>query len=252
MAYTFQNGKLPVICTPVTGENEQAMMQQLKTLIALKPDIIEWRADFFDCLDQPDIVLKIIRKMKQQTEIPILFTIRAMHEGGEDITLNDQEKFELILAVCKHSDVEFVDYEISNNPLYVEGIEKAAKKSEKKLILSYHNFNDTPEEKVLLERAQLAVAYGADIVKIAVMPQNKSDVFRLLEVTRRLDGMLDVPIITMSMGEIGALSRVIGWTYGSAMTFGVGAEASAPGQISVKELRDTMDAMKELLPAWIE
>ena len=87
-------------------------------------------------------------------------------------------------------------------------------------------------------------------MKIAVMPENKEDVYHLLEATRKMDEQLNVPIITMSMGEKGALSRVIGWAYGSVLTFGVGVEASAPGQVPVKALRDTIRSMKELLPEW--
>src|SRR5699024_4088883 len=97
---------------------------------------------------------------------------------------------------------------------------------------------------------QLAVEYSADIVKIAVMPKNKEDVYHLLEATRKIDEQLTVPIITMSMGEKGALSRVIGWAYGCVLTFGVGVEGCALGQLPVKALRNTIQAMKELLPEW--
>src|SRR5699024_7212620 len=106
----------------------------------------------------------------------------------------------------------------------------------------------TPSIEVLKEKAQVAVEYGADIVKIAVMTKNKEDVYHLLEATREIDEQLTVPISTMSMGEKGALSRVIGWAYGSVLTFGVGVEASAPGQVPLKALRNTIQSMKELLP----
>src|SRR5699024_12514415 len=96
----------------------------------------------------------------------------------------------------------------------------------------------------------LAVEHGADSVKRAVRPKNKEGVYQLLEATRKIDEQLTVPIITMAMGEKGALSRVIGWAYGSVWTFGVGVEASAPGQVPEKALRNTIQSMKELLPKW--
>src|SRR5699024_8296771 len=142
------------------------------------------------------------------------------------------------------------DYETSNGIQHLAEIKKAAEKYEKQLILSYHNFQYTPRIEVLKEKAQLAAEYGADIVKIAVMPKNKEDEYHLMEATRQIDEQLTVPIITMSMGEKGALSRVIGWAYGSVLTFGVGVEASAPGQVPVKALRNTIQSMKELLPEW--
>src|SRR5699024_3365499 len=100
------------------------------------------------------------------------------------------------------------------------------------------------------DKAQFAVEDGADLEKIAVMPENKEDVYHLLEVTREMDEQLTVPIITMSMEEIGALSRDVGWAYGSVLTIGVGVEASVSGQVPVKALRHTIQSMKELLPKW--
>src|SRR5699024_9197446 len=138
------------------------------------------------------------------------------------------------------SSVNFIDYEISNGILHLTKIKKTAEKYETQLILSYHNFQYKPSIKLLKEKVQIAVEYGADIVRIAVKSENKEDVYHLLEEIRKMDDQLNVPIITMSMGEIGALSRVIGWAYGSVLTFGVGVEASAPGQVPVKALRDTI------------
>jgi len=116
--------------------------------------------------------------------------------------------------------------------------------------LSYHNFTETPDNDELLERAQLAEEIGANVVKLAVMPKSKEDVFRLLDVTRTLDRKLDCPVITMSMGELGAMSRVNGWLYGSCLTFAVGVEVSAPGQIAIEPLRESIKQTKSLLPGW--
>lgn len=250
MKSIFEKNRAPLICTPITGGSEGEIINQLNMLKEHDPDVIEWRADFFTELNDKERVLAVLSTIKKQTDIPVLFTIRAMHEGGEEIPLYDREKTGLICDVCKYSSVDFIDYETSNGIQHLTEIKKAAEKYEKQLILSYHNFQYTPSIEVLKEKAQLAVEYGADIVKIAVMPENKEDVYHLLEATRKIDEQLTVPIITMSMGEKGALSRVIGWAYGSVLTFGVGVEASAPGQVPVKALRNTIQSMKELLPEW--
>lgn len=250
MKSIFEKNQAPLICTPITGDNEEEIINQLNMLKEQEPDIIEWRADFFTELKDKERVLAVLSNIKKQTDIPVLFTIRAMHEGGEEITLHDNEKTELICDVCKYSSIDCIDYETSNDIQHLTEIKKTAEKYEKPLILSYHNFQHTPSIEVLKEKAQLAVEYGADVVKIAVMPENKEDVYHLLEATRKMDEQLTVPIITMSMGEIGALSRVIGWAYGSVLTFGVGVEASAPGQVPVKALRNTIQSMQELLSYW--
>lgn len=86
---------------------------------------------------------------------------------------------------------------------------------------------------------------GADICKIAVMPRNSEDVLTLLEATRKMyENYADRPLITMSMGTLGMISRISGQVFGSAATFGSAGTASAPGQISVSELRKLLNTLQ--------
>ena len=81
---------------------------------------------------------------------------------------------------------------------------------------------------------------GADIAKLAVMPRCAADAARLLEATARAaDTRPDTPLITMSMGPLGAVTRFCGGAFGSCATFGVtsGTSASAPGQPSADLLK---------------
>lgn len=246
----FANKKPPYVCTPLTGKTKIEVLEQLEKILPQKPDLLEWRADFFTSLTDAELVLGLIQKVKAKTDIPLLFTIRAEHEGGEKITLNEDEKIALLSDVCKKTDVDIVDYETSNEEKYVQAIRAVSQEHDKKLILSYHNFTLTPENDQLAKLAKEAEMYGADIVKFAVMPKTKADVLRLLEVTKTMDDLLEVPVVTMSMGDLGGLSRIVGWVYGSIITFGVGVELSAPGQIPVKKLREAIQVTQELIPSW--
>lgn len=241
---------IPHICTPLTGNTVVELLEQLDDIMVKKPDMIEWRADFFELLHDVEAVVDFIGQVKERTAIPLLFTIRSVHEGGEEIKLTEADKVALICHVCARTAVEFVDYETSNERAYVEQIREVSQENGKELILSYHNFTETPDNNDLFKRAQLAKDIGATVVKLAVMPESREDVFRLLDVTRELDRKLDCPIITMSMGELGAMSRVNGWLYGSCLTFAVGVEVSAPGQIAIEPLRKTIEQTKSLLPGW--
>lgn len=246
----LQTGEAPYICAPLTGNTKEVILHQLETVIKDMPDIIEWRADFLIGLTDTSFVLEIITEIKAKTDIPLLFTIRAAHEGGEEIALTEAEKLQLLIAVCEHSMVEMIDYETSNEAKYVLKLKECSKNHHKKLILSYHNFKETPTSQELRKRAKQAQDFGADVVKFAVMPVSKEDVHQLLIATKEMDDLLEVPVITMSMGELGAISRVIGWTFGSIMTFGVGVESSAPGQVPIGMLRETIEKTKELVPGW--
>lgn len=250
MGQFFDQTKLPYICTPLTGKTTTQLLEQLDNILEKEPDMIEWRADFFEHLHNEADVFSIIKAIKEKSTIPLLFTIRSIHEGGETISLTEAEKVSLLCNVCKETNVDLIDYETSNDPKDVELVVKTAKKHDKQIVLSFHHFEHTPSEDELIERAKNAAKFHADIIKLAVMPEEKEDVFRLLEVTRILNDMFEQPIITMSMGELGTLSRINGWLYGSVLTFAVGIEQSAPGQIAIEPLREAIWNTKQLMPNW--
>ena len=85
---------------------------------------------------------------------------------------------------------------------------------------------------------------GADLPKLAVMPQSRADVLELLSATAEMaDHHPETPVITMSMGALGAESRLAGETFGSAMTFANPGQASAPGQVSLNIVNEVLDAL---------
>ena len=110
-----------------------------------------------------------------------------------------------------------------------------------KVIASNHDFHKTPDQKEIVSRLLKMQELGADIPKIAVMPQNKKDVLTLLAATEEMaSDHADRPIITMSMAGTGVISRLCGEVFGSALTFGAAGKASAPGQMEVEELRTVL------------
>lgn len=77
------------------------------------------------------------------------------------------------------------------------------------------------------------------------MPTNERDVLELLAATSRAREALDIPLISMSMGGVGSLSRIMGWVYGSAATFAVGKSSSAPGQVAIEDLRTALSIVRQ-------
>lgn len=244
MGSLFSREKIPLICVPLTGKTNAELKEQLIKVITLEPDMIEWRADFYEQLNQSEKVVQVIEMIKNITKIPLLFTIRSENEGGERIPLNELEKVELLQLICQKTSVDVIDYEVENDADLVGLVRDSAKRHDVEFILSYHHFSQTPENDELINIAEKMERSGADIAKIAVMPTSRSDVTRLLDITSHLDESLNVPIITMSMGELGIISRVIGWAYGSRLTFAVGVESSAPGQVPIGKLKKAIDAVQ--------
>ncbi len=80
------------------------------------------------------------------------------------------------------------------------------------------------------------------------MPRQVSDVLELLSATEEMLRLYtEKPLITMSMGPLGMISRLSGEAFGSAMTFGSGKKASAPGQIPAEELKKVLDVIHEYM-----
>lgn len=246
MGSLFTTEKTPLICVPLTATRTEELMVQLEAVLKMEPDMIEWRADFFEQLHDTDAVIDLMRKLTAWTEIPFLFTIRSVKEGGEPIRLDEAEKVKLLQTICRETDIDAIDYEVENDAKFVATVRDAAEDNGVELFLSYHNFSETPSNESLIKIGENMVSSGADVAKLAVMPESRNDVNRLLSVTRQLDELLAVPIITMSMGELGVLSRVVGWAYGSRLTFAVGVESSAPGQVPVTKLRDAIEAVQAI------
>ena len=111
------------------------------------------------------------------------------------------------------------------------------------VILSSHDFRKTPEPEELLLRLRTMERLGAGIAKLAVMPKSEKDVLALLAATREAADTVSCPVITMSMGAMGVISRVSGRLTGSCMTFGSAGRASAPGQLPAGTLSEILEML---------
>ena len=115
-------------------------------------------------------------------------------------------------------------------------------------IASHHDFYETPDREVMKMLLEQMCAGGADIVKLAVMPQNMEDVLKLLSVTYEFkEENPDTPVITMSMGKMGMISRLCGESFGAAVTFAAHKKASAPGQMEMHEVADILEKMHKII-----
>lgn len=231
----FGGGKT-LVCLPLVSKDRESLVEEAKELMTLDPDVIEWRVDFFNSYGD---VLAIVEALKALNEvinkIPLIFTPRHVQEGGfKEIT--QENRLEIIEKTLITGFVDILDIELMNDAEFISKVKEMVVKYNSKLILSHHNFKKTPEEDFIYNKLIEEKEAGADIPKIAVMPENEGDVLKLMNATYKAKVELNMPLITMSMGELGKVTRAIGGLYGSDMTFAVGKEASAPGQIPIKDL----------------
>ena len=219
-------------------------MNEARDVSAMRPDIIEWRADFFGPLADADVVRDLSRDLKAVIgKTPLLFTRRTVREGGQPIAATESQVLAAYEAVIASGTVDAIDCELSQPENDIARLRTLSRQHGVAKILSFHDFNGTPENATLLALVERAIALGGDAVKIAVMPQSMADVLRLLDVTRQIHERGAIPVISMAMGEMGRMTRVAGGLFGSAMTFAAGVNASAPGQMDIETLRAAMQSM---------
>ncbi len=239
-------GPRPLICLPLIGKSKTKVLEEATALSALRPDLLEWRIDGFEQAKKKEESVSTLLELRRCIgDIPLLFTCRIDKEGGLQKIAQD-ERLHLYSAAMASGDVDIVDVELCNGPEFIQTIREAAQANNVKLILSYHNFKETPRESFIYAKLAAAQNAGADIVKLAVMPKNYGDVLTLLSATNRArNEIIQGPIVAMSMGAKGAVSRLAGGLFGSDITFAVGLHSSAPGQIPIDELRRAMDVLYE-------
>ncbi len=228
---------IPKICLPIVGHTQYEITSQTMTIASLKPDIVEFRADWYDeATDKENLVemLKLVRKLINK--IPLLFTFRTVNEGGiQKVGL--AEYLRISKTAIESGLVDLVDIELMIGEEHISELIELAHKNNVAVIISNHDFEKTPSKDVLMERVEKMISIGADIPKLAVMPQNNKDVISLLDLTDTIHSKYpDYPVVTMSMDGIGIVSRIAGEIFGSAITFGCARKASAPGQIEAGEL----------------
>ncbi|MCM1497883.1 MAG: type I 3-dehydroquinate dehydratase [Clostridium sp.] len=231
-------GGVPKICVPVTGRTRADVLEQLDLALGQAPDCIELRADCYDDILQENEMLNLLAQVRERLENRVLlFTFRSVAEGGKR-QISDDDYRNLCIKACQSGFVDLLDVEVFAQEGALQEIREAAVRQGVYLVASSHDFRATPEETELIRRLRYMERQGADILKIAVMPQRERDVLTLLSATLRYyEEGGDKPVITMSMGKAGMISRLSGELFGSALTFATAGAASAPGQLPVEEVR---------------
>lgn len=230
-------GAKPLYCVPLVAADLNALLRQAGVARELAPDLVEWRADSYSNQTADEFVDAAKRLRAVVCDIPVIFTLRVKSEGGA--RLIDQDlRSSCIDAVLRSRQVDTVDLELNNGPEFLKPLIETAHKHTVPVILSFHDFEKTDGYHDLLGTIRALVRGGADIAKIACMPQTSQDTLRMLQVTYAArQEFPDVPLCTMSMGKLGSITRTAGFLFGSDMAFAVGQEVSAPGQIPLADAR---------------
>jgi 3-dehydroquinate dehydratase-1 len=213
-------GKIPRIVAVIDSITP---ISDIRDLTLEGVTILELRVDHFCCSTENTI--EFMKSIRCLNKYGILCTLRENKK-------NKKSRLRTLGELIPHADA--VDIEM-DSPIKLFVI-KQAKSQGKTVILSYHNFKNTPAEKTL-ERFLHAFKLGADLLKVAVMAKTNEDVLTLLQFCRK---HRDKGIIGISMGSCGVISRYVAPFFGSVMTYGYIRSSVAPGQVSVGQLKNRL------------
>jgi 3-dehydroquinate dehydratase-1 len=237
----FGDERLPLVCVPLIAQTHADLLADAAAVVSQHPDVIEWRADHFVGIQSLDALVAAGSALREVTgDIPLIFTLRSSAEGGNPVSLSPQAVDALRLTAANELPFEFHDVEMRSPETLTGELIRRVHARGGRVILSAHDFQGTPNDEELASVFLRAYQLGGDVAKVAVMPQSPEDVLRLLAMTRRMSETLPIPVVSMSMGSLGVMSRIFGGVFGSALTFATSAGESAPGQLPIKDLREIL------------
>jgi len=237
----------PAVCVPLVARTASALGDAAASLTRSSYDLVELRVDHLTAVDDPEKVREAVAAVRAALpdDVPVLFTFRTKQEGGDrDIT--PDEYGDLLVRTIRDGVVDAVDVEMYTQPDVLESVVETAHHAGVAVVMSSHDFAGTPPRAEMLSRLLQQQEHGADVVKLAVMPSTPADVLALLAATDDFrSGAGLVPAVTMSMGPLGAASRLVGETFGSCLTFAAATAdgASAPGQLDAAGARAALELL---------
>lgn len=236
----------PKICIPLVASNRRELEAALKSAAQSPCDLVEWRTDFYEGVEEASVRLDALHLIREVLgEVPLLFTFRTAAEGGNR-AIDNKDYFLLNAAAADSGLVDIVDVEIYRGEELTRELVKCIHDRKVYALGSNHDFEKTPAEEDIISRLCRMQELGVDITKIAVMPRSRQDVLQLLSAAVKMEECYaDRPCVTMSMGNVGVISRVAGSFSGSAITFGTAGAASAPGQIPAGDLEKILRILSE-------
>ncbi len=234
---------------PITAKNkEQALAQAQVIANTADADLAEFRIDLLSFASDTKQVIALGHELKKILgNKPMIATIRTKNEGGQ-LEISDADYGKTYQAYLKNPFMDWLDVEMFRDQKVVSEIVQKAHQKKVLVVMSNHDFQKTPSQDEIEKRLLKQDQMGADVLKIAVMPKSKQDVFTLMNATLKVSQQTTKPLLTMSMGQLGTISRVATANMGGSYSFGMIGEASAPGQIDVTKLKQILQTVQPTNP----
>jgi 3-dehydroquinate dehydratase/shikimate dehydrogenase len=218
---------LPRICIALGLPDIPRLLEQARREAEAGENFLEFRLDYL-----PDPVAgarAISQFVDEYPTCTILATCRR-HQNHGKFNGSVDEQF-TVLAHAIRNGARAVDVEIETAEVVPDRC--AQLRAQAYLIVSWHHFETTPPLDPVLRRM---TKIPADVYKLVGTSRKPTDTGRILAASRLSP---KIPLVTLSMGEIGFPSRVLSTALGAVFTYAAPAHAqgTASGQINARQLR---------------
>lgn len=236
----------PKVVVSFTGHSEEEVRAEIADAkeSSDKFDIIEIRSDSFDAMNHEDHFKRVDHIIEEMKDYPIIYTYRTNGEGGNG-TKSAAEYQGLVNDAISNCDIDIVDIEFFMYEDIVSQLIEKAKKNDIAVLLSQHDFQDTPHFEEMMATYKNMYERGGDILKLAYEPENGRDVLSVLSAVHDARQKFNCQVVGIAMGETGKITRVAGGVFGSCMTYGHLVSQAAPGQIHAGILKEYLNIFEE-------
>ena len=220
------------ICISIVSENITQLKNDIQLILQQPFDCIEWR---MDCVENFSEIEPMAALIHFNFHCPCILTLRSRKEGGYCDELDYERYYNPII---QQGWASYIDIELNSDCLDSVAF---AKKHHVKVIGSYHCLKNAVSDSVIRGLYNSALDKQCDVFKIATFPNDMQEVCEQLLCTYDLSLRNEMEIISICMGEVGKISRVIAGLFGSMFTFASSNKKSAPGQIEAIKMKQYLE-----------
>jgi 3-dehydroquinate dehydratase-1 len=223
------------ICASIAAENPEALREKINKALSYGANYIEIRFDFLNLSDMEE-ALNIAENVREKA----VFTLRTPAEGGNFKGNNDDRIISLKkLSMAKPMLVDIEYGTIKAN----DDLASYFRRQRIPILISWHDFEKTPPKDQLRDMLEKMRIYS-NYIKIVTTAINIIDALRILDL---YENAAESNLIAFSMGEAGIISRIMCTIIGrSPFTYAALEESIAPGQLTIKQMRNIYDKISLL------
>lgn len=235
------SGHLALIM-PIAARSFEEVISLAKEFEPYDADILEWRVDYLEDLENLPALLETAKALREAVgERSIMVTPRHHEENGVR-EIKPEAKEKILFTLIRSGQIDMVDVEMRYGKSYIQNIRQECHRYGVALMVSYHDLKRTPDTPEVISLLQKEVELGADVCKVSFVAETYGDTDRLgKSIGKAREAGIDVPIVSISAGPKGVLSRICGDVFGSDGTF---VSTGKTHQIHIDDVRALRKSLK--------